>query len=277
MGHFHSQPAPSAPTFILLYISFDHTGVIRAQEARPSSAAAAQAAWGAKEGELCLGCHSGLNPRLNAGMAHQRSRAEGNQLLPALPSRRAERYRRVQPQRRSHFSDRFPKDCGRCHQQQVDEQKGSHHAKAGQILASLDNFLGEVLGGPPAVAVGCLQCHGSTIKVLPGGKFDPATWPNTGIGRINPDGSWDSAAPAIPGTTFPRRRRASRKPAANVTSALIIRRSSLSGVGARYSLVGEQEPPQCRARQMDSRHRLRRRTVLRDLSHERHAIPGRDP
>ena len=25
--------------------------------------------------------------------------------------------------------------------------------------------------------------------MLPGGKFDPATWPNTGIGRINPDGS----------------------------------------------------------------------------------------
>ena len=35
-----------------------------------------------------------------------------------------------------------PKDCGRCHQNEVDQQKGSHHAKAGEILASLDNFLG---------------------------------------------------------------------------------------------------------------------------------------
>lgn len=55
-----------------------------------------------------------------------------------------------------------PKDCARSHQREVDQQKGSHHAKAAEILASIDNFLGEVVGGPPAVAVGCFQCHGST-------------------------------------------------------------------------------------------------------------------
>jgi hypothetical protein len=87
-----------------------------------------------------------------------------------------------------------PKDCGQCHQKEVDQQKGSHHAKAGDILASVDNFLGEVIGGPPAAAAGCQQCHGSTVKVLPNGKFDPATWPNTGIGRINPDGSEGSCS-----------------------------------------------------------------------------------
>src|SRR3974390_2893358 len=64
-----------------------------------------------------------------------------------------------------------------------------------QGRASLDNFLGEVVGGAPAVAVGCFQCHGSTVKVLPGGEFDPSTWPNTGIGRINPDGSGGSCSP----------------------------------------------------------------------------------
>ena len=64
----------------------------------------------------------------------------------------------------------------------------SHHAKAGQILNTLDNYLGEVVGGPAAVAVGCRQCHGSKIEVLENGKLDPTTWPNTGIGRINPDG-----------------------------------------------------------------------------------------
>jgi hydroxylamine dehydrogenase len=182
----------SAPTLILLYIS-DHAGVIRAQEARPSSAAAAQAAWGAKEGELCLGCHSGLNPALTQ---EWRISVHGQKGVNCFDCHRAE------PSDIDAFNHNgavisvivSPKDCGRCHQQQVDEQKGSHHAKAGQILASLDNFLGEVLGGPPAVAVGCLQCHGSTIKVLPGGKFDPATWPNTGIGRINPDGSWGSCS-----------------------------------------------------------------------------------
>jgi hypothetical protein len=39
------------------------------------------------------------------------------------------------------------------------------------------------------VVSGCEQCHGSTVKLLAGGKPDPATWPNTGVGRVNPDGS----------------------------------------------------------------------------------------
>jgi hypothetical protein len=36
---------------------------------------------------------------------------------------------------------------------------------------------------------GCWQCHGTEVKVLGDGKLDPTTWPNSGIGRINPDGS----------------------------------------------------------------------------------------
>jgi hydroxylamine dehydrogenase len=59
----------------------------------------------------------------------------------------------------------------------------SHHAKAQDVLNSLDNYLGEVIGGPEAVTVGCRQCHGGVVKVLANGKLDPNTWPNTGIGR----------------------------------------------------------------------------------------------
>lgn len=66
---------------------------------------------------------------------------------------------------------------------------GSHHSKGGQILASLDNLLGEVVGGPAAVNAGCRQCHGAEIEIGKDGKPTPQTWPNTGIGRINPDGS----------------------------------------------------------------------------------------
>ena len=100
-----------------------------------------------------------------------------------------------------------PKDCGRCHTREVEEFNGSHHSKAGRILGSLDNILAEVVegnkgmvtdgfpNGVSAAAVnGCWQCHGSQVKVLSGGKLDPATWPNTGIGRINPDGSEGSCA-----------------------------------------------------------------------------------
>lgn len=95
-----------------------------------------------------------------------------------------------------------PKDCARCHTKEVEEFVGSRHSKAGRILGSLDNILAEVVegnsafvtpgfphGNSAAAVNGCWQCHGSEIKVLPGGGLDPATWPNSGIGRINPDGS----------------------------------------------------------------------------------------
>ena len=87
-----------------------------------------------------------------------------------------------------------PKDCSRCHKEQFDQQQPSHHAKGADILNSLDNYLGTVVGGPAAVATGCRQCHGSNIKVLENGQLDPTTWPNTGIGRINPDGSKGSCS-----------------------------------------------------------------------------------
>jgi hydroxylamine dehydrogenase len=100
-----------------------------------------------------------------------------------------------------------PKDCARCHSKEVEQFLGSRHAKAGHILGSLDNVLAEVVegnrglvtpgfpeGNSAAAVSGCWQCHGSEIKVLPGGKLDPATWPNTGIGRINPDGTEGSCA-----------------------------------------------------------------------------------
>ena len=95
-----------------------------------------------------------------------------------------------------------PKDCARCHEKEVKEFASSHHSQAGRIMGSLDNLLAEVVEGnrayktegspygESAAAVnGCWQCHGSQVKVLKNGKLDPATWPNTGIGRVNPDGS----------------------------------------------------------------------------------------
>lgn len=100
-----------------------------------------------------------------------------------------------------------PKDCARCHSKEAEEFANSHHSKGARILGSLDNTLAEVVegnrgmrtagfpGGVSAAAVnGCRQCHGSEVKVLANGKLDPATWPNTGIGRINPDGSEGSCS-----------------------------------------------------------------------------------
>jgi hydroxylamine dehydrogenase len=100
-----------------------------------------------------------------------------------------------------------PKDCSSCHEKEVDEFENSHHSKAGRIMGSLDNVLAEVVegnnglvtdgfpGGVSAAAVnGCWQCHGSEVKVLEDGQLDAATWPNSGIGRVNPDGSEGSCS-----------------------------------------------------------------------------------
>lgn len=143
-----------------------------------------------------------------------------------------------------------PRDCSRCHQVEGDQFSRSHHAKGGNILASLDNYLAETVEGhrgnfnPHAptpgrgeiqtvdglasATLGCKQCHGSRIALLgtdgskitvddlrpgPDGRptnadavgrisrdengkprLDTATWPNTGIGRINLDGSLGSCS-----------------------------------------------------------------------------------
>jgi len=95
-----------------------------------------------------------------------------------------------------------PKDCARCHEKETNEFLNSHHSKAGRIMGSLDNTLAEVVEGnrgmktpgfPEGVSAaavnGCWQCHGSIVKVNKDGSLDPATWPNTGMGRVNPDGT----------------------------------------------------------------------------------------
>jgi hypothetical protein len=142
-----------------------------------------------------------------------------------------------------------PRDCSRCHKEVFDEFEHSHHAAAGNILASLDNYLAETVEGsrvpfnPHAVTpghavdlvngmasanTGCQQCHGSKVALQgsdgkpvtvddlkPGAdgkptnadavarivkdangrpKFTTSSWPNTGIGRLNLDGSRGSCS-----------------------------------------------------------------------------------
>lgn len=143
-----------------------------------------------------------------------------------------------------------PRDCARCHAGEDAQFEASHHAMAGNILASLDNYLavtvegarlpfsqhaptpgrdhefGGVVNGLASLQSGCQQCHGAKVAILavdgavltvddflPGPDGLPtnavavarilrdadgrptltsASWPNTGIGRLNLDGSLGS-------------------------------------------------------------------------------------
>ncbi len=98
-----------------------------------------------------------------------------------------------------------PGDCKKCHEPEFAQMVQSHHATAGQIMASLDNMLAEVIGGMPNnkanMHSGCWQCHGSVIALkrdkdgkplrskTDAPQMEHTTWPNTGIGRINMDGT----------------------------------------------------------------------------------------
>lgn len=84
-----------------------------------------------------------------------------------------------------------PKDCGKCHVNEMNEVSNSYHATAGEILESADAYLAHVAAGEPVAITGCESCHGSKVKIDPASpnKLSRKSWPNSGIGRLNPDGS----------------------------------------------------------------------------------------
>ena len=125
----------------------------------------------AAKGVDCYDCHKAKETDKGA-MAHDKDKAGNTLYINTIVS---------------------PRNCAQCHEKEVAQQQRSHHAKGGQILASLDNIMGEVIGGPAAVNAGCRQCHGGTVEISKtSGEATYETWPNTGIGRLNPDGSLGS-------------------------------------------------------------------------------------
>jgi hypothetical protein len=140
------------------------------------------------ETKSCIKCHDKVTP----GLVSQWRASKHNQSeISCIDCHQADE---SEPDAFKHYGEIIativsPKDCAQCHESQEKEFSASHHAKAAQFVGSLDNFLGVAVEGAPAAVLGCQQCHGSTVKVLEKGKLDPTTWPNTGMGRINPDGS----------------------------------------------------------------------------------------
>lgn len=89
-----------------------------------------------------------------------------------------------------------PLDCGKCHETQAKEYDESTHAGAATILDRypIANELGNVVMGEPVVRLSCSDCHGTVVQTIEGGKLNPNSWPNTGVGRTNPDGSRGSCS-----------------------------------------------------------------------------------
>ena len=82
-----------------------------------------------------------------------------------------------------------PKDCSRCHPDEVTQYSKSKHSNTIEIIWKLDPWLNKGMNSDNERKVGCLHCHGTVVAIDDKGKLDPTTWPNVGVGRVNLDGS----------------------------------------------------------------------------------------
>lgn len=143
--------------------------------------------YGSPKGEVCVTCHRETSP----GIYNQwRESAHGQAGVNCYDCHRAKQGEPDAFQHKEWIAIVVtPKDCSRCHEKEYKQFSASHHADAVSVLKSFDNVFGREAWGSASQWKGCIPCHGSTLKVEEKGMLSPATWPNTGIGRINPDGS----------------------------------------------------------------------------------------
>ncbi len=142
---------------------------------------------GSPKGEVCIQCHKEATP----GIYNQwRESAMGQAGVNCYDCHRAEKGDPDAFEHKELISIVVsPKDCSRCHEKEYKEFEASQHSSAVAILKDPDVFAGEAAWGAEHNWEGCRPCHGSVLKVEEGGKLSQETWPNTGIGRINPDKS----------------------------------------------------------------------------------------
>ena len=168
------------------------SGAPPAVAAQPSVPSNAKPPLISKEGQSCLNCHDNLTAGIVKDWKASKHTVAGVDCYTCHGA--ANKGDRPDVKEHNGFEIVVivtPKDCQVCHAREGAEFLASRHADAAKFIGSLDNTLGEIIGGGPAANSGCKQCHGSNVSTLKDkpGELDPNTWPNTGIGRINPDGS----------------------------------------------------------------------------------------
>jgi hypothetical protein len=84
-----------------------------------------------------------------------------------------------------------PRDCSRCHPDEAAQYARSKHANTLEIIWKIDPWLNDGMNSDFERSSGCFVCHGTVVEIKDN-KLTPATWPNTGVGRLNLDGSLGS-------------------------------------------------------------------------------------
>jgi hypothetical protein len=149
--------------------------------------------WGDPQGKECVSCHE----KSSSGLAKQwRMSAHAEAGVNCLDCHKAsvDDVDAITHEGQVIATIVSPQDCSRCHTVEYEQQKGSVHSEAFSIIENRLPALAGHVAGDAIVAAGCDQCHGSKVKVRGDGTLDPRTWPNSGIGRINPDNSKGSCS-----------------------------------------------------------------------------------
>jgi len=165
--------------------------------------------------DRCIGCHKSATPGIVKQWHESRHSANG------VTCRSCHRARKDDPAGFEHNGFRVtavvsPNYCKDCHPRAVKEFRESMHDEAGLFsLSSYGIVDGEKVEGTvtsgrtknyktnfsrASAEAGCLDCHGTVIKVGRDGRL--INWPNMGIGRFNPDGSVGSCSACHTRHTF---------------------------------------------------------------------------
>jgi hypothetical protein len=156
------------------------------------------------EAVACIECHKATNPGIFDDWARSRHASAGITCLDchlAQPGDTdvAKAHEKYYSQKDLPYGEQkykvpiaaivTPKDCSRCHPDEVTQYSKSKHANTIEIIWKLDPWLNKGMNSDNERKTGCLNCHGTVIKLDKKGTVDPATWPNVGVGRLNVDGS----------------------------------------------------------------------------------------
>lgn len=137
----------------------------------------------------CLNCHSTKMPKLVETWEHSAHAKNG---VGCYECHMAEKGDITSKQGHFSFNVQLPVSaarCGSCHQEQYQEFACSAHATAFDRIKDIPMRK----ENPELFETSCVSCHGTVVKMAKGKPLEN-TWPNMGIGRINPDGSLGNCA-----------------------------------------------------------------------------------
>ena len=152
--------------------------------------------------QQCIGCHEKVSPGIVADWKNSRHSHSG---VSCLECHQTDSGNSWAIDHAEQMGEPFtistlvsPAICGRCHANEKKEFDHSGHFRSYRQIIPKDSLHALVhrhegrnhpeLSGAPG-ETGCMQCHGTELKVDENGYPDPTTWPNLGMGNIYPDGA----------------------------------------------------------------------------------------